>query len=122
MRNALLEVRVKKETVEMELKKDLMKINSKFFKTCRLHILKRTAIKRFTSEDAISFNDDEKNKIALSSNDESTDYNQTASKEDLPVLASPKTPRVIHQRDEKSVAVCISETDESIDVKLRKKK
>lgn len=69
MRNALLEVRVKKETDEMELKKDLMKINSKFFKTCRLHILKRTAIKRFTSEDAISFNDDEKNKIALSSND-----------------------------------------------------
>lgn len=83
----------------MELKKDLMKINSKFFKTCRLDILKRTEIKRFTSADAISFNDVEKNKIAPSSNNESTDYNQTASKEDLPVLASPKTPRVIYQRD-----------------------
>lgn len=127
MRNSSLEVRVEKETDEMELKKDLMKINSKFFKTCRLDILKRQMIKRYTCADATNLNDDKKNKIVLTSSNEYTNDNQTAQREDeyvsskrgLLVLESPKTQEVIYQRGEKSVAVCFSETDGDIEVKLR---
>lgn len=127
MRNSSLEVRVKKETDEMELKKNLMKIDSKFFKTCRLDIFKRQTIKRFTCADVTSLNDDKRNRIAPTSSNEFTNYHQTAqredeyvsSKRDLPVLESPKTPEQIYQRGEKSVAVCVSETDKGIEVKLR---
>lgn len=77
-----MEVRVKKDTDEKELKKDLMKINSKFLKTCRLDILKRRTIKRYTCADATNLNDGEKNKIALTSSNEFTHYNQTAQWED----------------------------------------
>lgn len=122
MRNSSLEVRVEKETDAKELEKDLMKTNPKFFKTCRLNILKRQTIKRNTCADGISFNEDEKNKIAPTSNNESTNFNRTTSNGDLPVLALPKTPGVIYQRVENNVAVCISETDESIDIKVRFKK
>lgn len=122
MRNSSLEVRVKKETDAMGLENDLKKIDSEFFKTCRLNILKRQTTKRYTCVDAVSFNDDQKNKTAPTFNKESTNYNQTASKVDLSVLALPKTQRVIYQRDEKSVAVCFSETDESIDIKVHLKK
>lgn len=55
-----MEVRVKKETDEKKFKKDLMKINSKFFETCRLDILKRPMIRRFTCADATNLNDDKK--------------------------------------------------------------
>lgn len=60
MRNSSMEVRVKKETDEKKFKKDLMKINSKFFETCRLDILKRPMIRRFTCADATNLNDDKK--------------------------------------------------------------
>lgn len=82
MRNSSMEVRVKKDTDEKELKKDLMKINSKFLKTCRSDILKRRTIKRYTCADATNLNDGEKNKIALTSSNEFTHYNQTAQWED----------------------------------------
>lgn len=62
-----MEVRIKKETDRKELKKNLMKIDSKFFETCRLDILKRPTIRRFTCADATNLNDDKKNKIALTS-------------------------------------------------------
>lgn len=42
-----------------------------------------------------------------------------SSKRDLLVLESLKTQEVIYQRGEKSVAVCFSETDGDIKVKLR---
>lgn len=58
MRNSSLEVRVKKETDAMGLENDLKKIDSEFFKTCRLNILKRQTTKRYTCVDAVSFNDD----------------------------------------------------------------
>lgn len=76
-----MEVRVKKDTDEKELKKDLMKINFKFFETCRLDILKRLTIRRFTCADATNLNDD-KNKIALTSSNDFTNDNQTAQMED----------------------------------------
>lgn len=122
MRDSSLEVRVEKETDAMKLENDLMKINAMFFKTCRLNILKRQTTKRNTCTDAIRFNDDEKNKIAPTSNNESSNYNRTASKGSLPLLDSRKTPRVIYQKDDKSVTVCISDTDESFDVNVRIKK
>lgn len=81
MRNSSMEVRVKKDTDEKELKKDLMKINFKFFETCRLDILKRLTIRRFTCADATNLNDD-KNKIALTSSNDFTNDNQTAQMED----------------------------------------
>lgn len=82
MRNSSMEVRVKKDTDEKELKKDLMKINFKFFETCRLDILKRPTIRRFTCADATNLNDEKKNKIALTSSNDFTNDNQTAQMED----------------------------------------
>lgn len=82
MRNSSMELRVKKDTDEKELKKDLMKINFKFFETCRLDILKRQTIRRFTYADATNLNDEKKNKIALTSSNDFTNDNQTAQMED----------------------------------------
>lgn len=69
MRNFLMEVWVKKDIDEKELKKDLMKINFKFFEICCLDILKRLMIRRFICVDVINFNDD-KNKIVLICSDD----------------------------------------------------
>lgn len=77
-----MEVRVKKDTDEKELKKDLMKINFKFFETCHLDILKRRTIRRFTCADATNLNDEKKNKIVLTSSNDFTNDNQTAQMED----------------------------------------
>lgn len=127
MRNSSLEVEVKKETDAMQLENDLMKIDSEFFKTCRLNILNRRMIKRYTCADATNLNDDKKNKSVLTSSNEFTNDNQTAQREDeyvsikrdLLVLESPKTQEVIYQRGGKSVAVCFAETGGDIEVKLR---
>lgn len=75
MRNFLMEVWVKKDIDEKELKKDLMKINFKFLKICCLDILKRWMIKRYICVDVINFNDGEKNKIVLIFSNEFIYYN-----------------------------------------------
>lgn len=112
MRSSTLQVQVKKESDEKELKEDLMKINSKLFEKCHLDIRKRKMVKRYTcKEKDVKINDDERIKIAPTFDNDSTIYNQTtyvedeyvSSKEDLPVLDSPNTQTVIYQKDDHTV-------------------
>lgn len=114
MRNSSLQVQVKKESDEREFRNNLMKVDSTFFEKCRLDIVKRKMVKRYTSKrkDVGKINDDERNKIASTSGNEFTNNNQTAygedgyvsSKEELLVLDSPNTQTENYQRGEKSAS------------------